>query len=198
MSTVTVGTPPYAAFYRLSVDKYHRMIDAGILEEGEPIEPLEGYLVPKLTKHPPHFTAFQRARKRIEALAPMGWEVRAQGPITLIDSEPEPDIAVARGDEATYDHRHPGPADLALVVEVAHSSLSLDRELKGRIYARAGIVEYCIVNVIDLQIEVYTQPSGPTAAPAYAHRQDYRPGDSLPLVLDGVTVGQIAVSEVLP
>jgi Uma2 family endonuclease len=199
MSTTTVGAPPpYAAFYQLSVDKYHQMIDAGILEEGEKVELLEGYLVPKMTIHPPHATALQRVRKRIEARVPAGWDTRIGQPITLLDSEPEPDVAVARGDEATYDRRHPGPSDLGVVIEVAHSSLTLDRVHMARIYARAGIVEYWIVNLIDRQIEVYTQPSGPTAAPAYGHRQDHRPGDSVPLVLDGVPVGQIAVSEVLP
>ena len=116
----------------------------------------------------------------------------------IADSEPEPDVAVARGDETTYDTRHPGPGDLGLVVEVAYSSLTLDRVHLARIYARAGIVEYWIVNLIDRQVEVYTQPSGPTAAPTYGHRHDYGPGDSVPLVLDGVAVGQVAVSEVLP
>src|SRR5262245_16971994 len=128
MSTVTAGAPPpYAGFYQLSVDKYHRMIEAGILEDGERVELLEGYLVPKMTVHPLHFQATQRLRRRIESLAATGWEVRVGGPITLSDSEPEPDVAVARGDETTYDRRHPGPGDLTLVVEVAYSSLTLDR-----------------------------------------------------------------------
>lgn len=199
MSTATIGLPPpYAAYYQLSVDKYHKMIDAGIIGEGEKIELLEGYLVPKITVHPPHIQATQRLRRRIEALAARGWDIRLGAPVTLPDSEPEPEIAVARGDEATYDLRHPGPDDLGVVVEVAHSSLSLDRVHMARIYARARVVEYWIVNLIDRQIEVYTQPSGPAAAPAYAQRQDYKPGDGVPLVLDGITVGTIAVSEVLP
>ena len=70
--------------------------------------------------------------------------------------------------------------------------------MKGRIYARAGIPIYWIVNLVDHQVEVYTQPSGPTAVPAYGQRQDIKPGDSLTLVIDGAAVASIPVAELLP
>jgi Uma2 family endonuclease len=72
-----------------------------------------------------------------------------------------------------------------------------DRQDKGRIYARAGIAFYWIVNLIDRQIEVYSSPSGPTASPGYAQRQDYQLGDAVPLVLDGATVVTISVGDLL-
>jgi Uma2 family endonuclease len=118
--------------------------------------------------------------------------------ITLGDSEPEPDGAVVRGDARTYLTRYPGPGDVGLVIEVADSTLAADRIDKGRIYARAGIVCYWIVNLVDRQIEVYTSPSGPTAAPAFAQQADYHVGDAVPLVLDGTTVVSIPVQDLLP
>jgi Uma2 family endonuclease len=124
--------------------------------------------------------------------------VRIQLPVTLPDSEPEPDVSVARGDDSLYATRHPGPADLGLVVEVPDSSLAFDRDDKARIYARAGIVTYWIVNLVDRQGEVYLGPSGPSAAPAYARRQDFPAGALVPLVLDGVAAGHNAVADLLP
>ena len=84
------------------------------------------------------------------------------------------------------------------MIEVADSSLAGDRVDKGRIYGRAGIVCYWIVNLQDGQIEVYTSPSGPTASPGYGQRQDYRPGDAVPFLLDGALIANIPVAELLP
>jgi Uma2 family endonuclease len=90
------------------------------------------------------------------ALGP-GWLVRSQGPIALTDdSEPEPDVAVTRGSRRDYSREH--PALPALVVEVAESSLSLDREHKGSLYARAGVADYWILNLVERILEVYREP----------------------------------------
>ena len=94
--------------------------------------------------------------------------------------------------------RHPSPADIGLVIEVSDTTLAADRIDKCRIYARAGIVCYWIVNLNDRQIEAYTAPSGPTASPGYGQRTDYLNGDQVPLVLDGQTVAMIAVQDLLP
>jgi Uma2 family endonuclease len=121
-----------------------------------------------------------------------------QEAITLNDSEPEPDLVVARGNPRSYLRRHPQPGDIGLVVEVAESTLAGDRVDKTRIYARALLPIYWIVNLVDFQIEVYTSPSGPTATPVYAQRQDFRRGDNVPFILDGVCVTTIPVDELLP
>ena len=113
------------------------------------------------------------------------------------DSEPEPDVAVVRGNRRDYGTRHPGPQDTGLAVEVSDSTLDQDRTVKLQIYARARVPVYWIVNVVDRQIEVYEQPSGPTPDPAYGNRRDYRPGDAVPLVLDGNTVATVPVTELL-
>jgi Uma2 family endonuclease len=117
--------------------------------------------------------------------------------VTLSDSEPEPDFALVRGTGEDYEHRHPGPPEIGLIIEVADSSLLRDRHDKARIYARGGIGCYWIVNLVDRRIEVHTQPSGPTAAPAYGTSQTYQPGDKLPLILDGTTVGTLAVTDLI-
>jgi Uma2 family endonuclease len=129
---------------------------------------------------------------------PKGWEVDCQDPITTTDSEPEPDVLVFRTRDDDYGDDLPGPQDSALVAEIADSSLRRDRTLKKRLYARAGVREYWIVNLIDRQIEVYTDPTGPVKNPDYSKRQDYKPGDNVSVVVDGREVGRLPVADLLP
>jgi Uma2 family endonuclease len=137
-------------------------------------------------------------RKALERLVQAGWHVDTQEPITCEDSEPEPDVKVVRGAPRDYLNRHPGPQDVALVVEVTDSSLAQDRGLKKRLYAAARIPVYWIVNLLERQIEVYTDPSGPAEQPDYRRRQDFHAADKAPLVIEGREIGQIAVADLLP
>src|SRR5260370_1038549 len=174
------------------------MIEIGILDDEDKVELLEGYVVLKTARNPPHDGTIQVVRKRLERRLPAGWDIRVQLAITLPDSVPEPDAAVVRGDEYAYLTRHPVATDVGVLVEVADSSLDRDRTDKLRMYARAGISHYWIVNLIDRCVEVHASPSAPTAAPAYGQRTVYHIGDSIPLTLDGVVVGSIPVQELLP
>jgi Uma2 family endonuclease len=183
---------------RLSVSQYHEMIAAGILTHDDPVELLEGWLVPKTVKNPPHSTARQLTTKALERIVPPGWHVHSQEPITLSDSEPEPDVAIVRGDPGQYEHSHPGPQDVALVVEVADASLARDRSIKKRIYARAGIPLYWIVNLQERRIEVYTNPSGPIEVAEYRQHDDYAAGSEVPLMIEGREAGYISVAALLP
>jgi Uma2 family endonuclease len=187
-----------AGLYRFSVDEYHKLIEIGILTEDDNLELLDGYLVHKMSRNPPHDAAIQKIQKRLFRLLPPNWDLRIQSAITLSHSEPEPDLAVVRGDETRYLSNHPGPADIGLVMEISDTTLDADRSDKGRIYAEAGIASYWIVNLVDRQIEIYTQPSGATTTPSFAHRQDYRIGDDVPLMLDTAVVGNIPVQDLLP
>lgn len=187
----------YATFCRFTVDQYHTMIRTGVFTDGEPYELLEGYVVHKMPRGTPHDSAIQALNKRFVRLLPTGWDVRAQSAVTLPESEPEPDFAFVRGDEATYRTRHPGPGEIGLVVEVSASSLTIDRVDKQRIYARNAIPAYWVVNVVGKVIEVYTQPSGPGESPSYARRDDYPVGTAVPVVLDGTTAGTVAVADVM-
>jgi Uma2 family endonuclease len=189
---------PSDTIWPLSVDNYHAMMKAGILLDGDPVELLEGLLVQKMSKNPAHVLACRLTRKRLELLAPAEWFVATQDPITTEDSEPEPDLSVVREDPRDYENRHPGPQDLALVVEASDSSLQRDRTRKQRLYARAAIQIYWIVNLIDGQIEVYTDPTGPEEKPSYRQRRDYGLADEVPFTIEGREIGRFAVREVLP
>lgn len=204
VSTPVPAPPPAAAtiptepIWRLPVAKYHEMIAAGILTDDDPVELLEGWLVTKMGKNPPHVLAADLLADKLNEMRPPGWHVKRQDPITTADSEPEPDVAVVRGSRRDYRDRHPGPGDLALVVEVADSTLVRDRTTKKRAYARAGIPVYWIVNLIDRMVEVYTDPTGPAGQPDYRRRTEYREADSIPLTLDGREVAVIAVRDLMP
>lgn len=187
-----------AGFRRFTVAEYHWLTKQGFLTEDDNVELLEGYLVQKMPKNPPHACALDLANDQFNGLKPAGWRLRIQDPITLDESEPEPDLVLARGLPRAYGARHPHPADIGLVIEVADSSLASDRSDKTRIYGRAGIVCYWIVNVQDGQIEVYTSPTGPAVDPGYVQRQDFLPGDAVPFVLDGTLIANIPVQDLLP
>jgi Uma2 family endonuclease len=124
--------------------------------------------------------------------------VDSQEPVTTVDSEPEPDVAVIRGLREKYVDRHPGPEDIGLLVEVADTSLERDRGWKKRIYAAAEIPVYWIVNLVERHVEVFTGPSGPGDRPDFGACEIFLPGDRISVVLDGNEVGRIAVDDLLP
>lgn len=189
---------PDVPIHRLTVEQYEAMIGTGILTEDDPVELLEGWLVEKMTKNPPHMVANALILRVFPRLLPPGWFLAMQDPIATMDSLPEPDATVIRGEPRDYLQTRPDTANIGLVVEVADTSLDQDRGAKKRIYARASIPVYWIVNLVERQIEVYTESTGPTAEPTYGQRQDYGPADTISLVLDGVAGGSLAVSELLP
>lgn len=196
-STRQSAAAPALAFepvWRISVATYHQMIDAGMLTDDDPVELLEGILVTKMPKTPPHSLATQLTRDALARVVLPGWCVNAQEPITLADSEPEPDVAVVRGRYRDYANHHPGAQDTALIVEVADATLRRDRGLKKRTYAAAGIPIYWIVNLAKQQIEVYADPSGTD----YLQQQDYDRAAEAPVVIDGKEIGRLAVKEILP
>jgi Uma2 family endonuclease len=186
-----------ASIARFSVARYQKMIEAGILTPEDKVELLENYVVLKMPRNPRHGSTLQRMLRPLLRPLPGGWDLRIQSAVTLADSQPGPDFALVRGSAADYENRHPGPSDVGLVIEVAGSSLLRDQRDKTRIYARGGIPCYWIVNPVDRRVEVYSQPSGPTAVPAYNSFQVYQPGDDLPLVLDGAPAATIPVTDLV-
>jgi Uma2 family endonuclease len=190
--------PEWRWLRRWSSADYHRMIDLGILEPEEKLELLDGYLVLKMTQNVPHRAAAVRLATRLPGCLPAGWLVMTHCPISVGGSDPEPDGVVVRGGVTDYDGREPAAPDFGIVIEVADSTLRLDRSAKGRLYARAGIPVYWIINLVDRQIEVNIDPDTAANPPAYRTRTDYRPGDPLPITLDGAQVGVIPVSDLLP
>jgi Uma2 family endonuclease len=189
---------PDVPIFRLTVEQYVAMVETGILTEDDPVELLEGWLVHKMTKRPDHMVATGCILDLFPHVLPAGWFLNLQDPVTTPDSLPEPDAAVIRGTRRDYRPRRPAAADVGLVVEVADTTLRQDQGPKKRLYARAGIAVYWIVNLVDSRIEVYTEPSGPTEVPDYGKRQTYGPEDTIPMVLDGVEAGNLAVQDLLP
>jgi Uma2 family endonuclease len=195
--------PPGAAFtnepiFRLTVDQYHELIRSGKLTEDDPVELLEGILVFKMPKNTPHSTSTGLVRRETDAILPSGWHCRSQDPITLTDSEPEPDDVIVRGKMEDYAKRHPGPSDIAVVIEVADSSLERDRGMKFRTYARAGLPVYWIVNLIERQVEVYTEPVTPADGdPHYLKKKVYCDGEAISFRVDGKDLS-LPVATVLP
>jgi len=203
MSTImtpipVVLQPPTLPVHRFSVDQYHKMIETGTLSEDDRVELLEGLIVPKMPRNPPHDGSIQLADEAIRPNLPSGWQLRIQSAITTDDSEPEPDLTIVEGPARRFISRHPGPSDVKTLIEVADTTVQRDRVEKGRIYARASISIYWIINLVDRQVEVYTDSTGPDANPRYRQRQDYGARDSVPLVIEGNEVARIVVSALLP
>lgn len=179
--------------YRFTVQQYHRMLETGVLQSGDRVELLAGRIVPKMTQNPPHVAAVTRINRFLTRLLPDEWLLRVQAPITLRTSEPEPDFAIVPGPEERWQGRHPGPRDVALLIEVADSSLLEDRVRKGFLYASARIAEYWIVNLVHSRIEVYTQPKR-RKRPTSTHPQVFEKSDQVRLVLGGKKIADLPVS----
>jgi Uma2 family endonuclease len=180
--------------FRMTLERYEQMVAIGAFTEHDRVHLINGFLVAKMTQGDPHCVSDDLCRNAITGVLPRGWFVRSDKPVTLPpNSKPEPDHAVARGEIRDYTDHSPGPADVALIVEVALSSLAEDR-MQADVYAAAGIPIYWIVNLVERQIEVY---SGPSPA-GYRSRVDFREGQNVPFVIQGVEVGHVVVADVLP
>ena len=181
--------------FRMSVEEYERLGDAGILTPESRLELIEGNLVTKPMQNDPHASTVETLTESFIRIAPSGWRVRIQLPIRILESLPEPDAVFAIGDRKSKSGRHPTAEEIGLVVEVSGSSLSYDRTIKMPIYSRAGIPEYWIVNLQDSTVEVYTEP---TFENGYTQRRDYKADESVPLKLDGTTITSFRVADLLP
>ncbi len=139
----------------ITVVQYHEFPEFN--ENGKRTELIRGIVFEKMSKSPLHSSIAKFLYDLLHALAPPGFSVRQDQPLTLHDSEPEPDIAVVSGAAKDFRNRHPSTA--ALVIEIAISSVAMDRE-KVALYAEAGVEEYWIVLPVERRIEVYRQPLG--------------------------------------
>ena len=189
---------PKEPIWRLQVHQYQEMIRNGILTDDDPVELLEGWLVAKMPKNPPHRVTTQITREVLAQMLPSGWYVDDQEPITTKDSEPEPDIVIVQGDRRDYLDRHPYADEVALVIEVADTTLQRDRTSKKRLYARAGIAVYWIINLVDRKIEVYTKPLSNAETPDYQEKRDFLLTDTIPVILNNQVINTIRVQTLFP
>lgn len=176
--------------------EYGHMGDMGLFD-GVRVELLNGdvWNVPPQT--PPHYTAVRLASVLLKAALGGSHTVRPQGPIVLSDdSEPEPDVVVVPGTARDYADHHPTPGEVRLLVEVSDATLAMDRGSKRGAYAREGIAEYWIINLVDRQLEVHRDPASLPTDPGYKTRQVLVEGDTVtPLFASG---SAIAVADLLP
>lgn len=142
--------------HRFSVAQYERMIALCILKEDDRVELIRGEIVAKMPIEDPHIVAVDRLNKLMHRLVGDLADISIQNPISLADSEPEPDVVLKRHHAEFYGK--PKPDDILLLIEVSDSSLDLDREVKGPIYAENGIADFWIVNLIENCLEVRRQP----------------------------------------
>ena len=178
---------------RYSLNEYHALIESGRLDQTPRIELLGGWLVRQPSSSPAHSVATSLVRRLLETASVAGTFVNLREPIKLEESEPEPDLSLIRGHERDYAKRHPQPADVVLVIEVADTSLKRDSTWKKRIYASAGIAQYWILNLESRQLEVYTAPQ----LEAYTEQRVYGELETAEVWLEG-RVLTVAIRDLLP
>ena len=143
-----------------TVHEYHQMAQAGILTEDDRVELIEGEIVQMAAIGSRHAACVDRLTQLFVVRVAERAIVRVQNPVRLSDySEPEPDLALLRPQPDFYAAAHPGPADVLLIVEVADTSVGVDRATKMPLYARAGISEAWLVDLHAEQVEVHRQPT---------------------------------------
>jgi Uma2 family endonuclease len=178
--------------------EYERLIDLGAFRPDDRLELLGGQLVVREPQGHLHSTGIRLAARALRAAFGPSWNIDAQLPVSLDDeSEPEPDVTVVGGGPRDYVASH--PTRPVLVVEVALTSLALDRGEKASLYARAGLADYWIVNLVDNVLEVYRDPESDRDAPSgwrYRSVRTLRTGDRVtPLAAPDA---EIPVSDLLP
>jgi Uma2 family endonuclease len=164
--TVNVAEPERRKW---TVAEFERAIDLGLFGPEERLELIDGDILKKLTQNPPHSTALLKAQTILFHTFGTGFVVRPQMPLNFgagSGNRPEPDLAVVAGSVDDYASGHPTTA--VLVLEIADTTLAYDRTTKAGQYARAGILDYWFLNLIDRILEVYRQP-GPMAGQPFGH-----------------------------
>jgi Uma2 family endonuclease len=189
MSALAAAAP---TLYRFTREEYDRMVETGLFIDKR-VELLDGEIIAMPPQNPPHAGATSHLATIVARLLGATFSIRVQAPIVLNDwSEPEPDIAICQPDPDDYMFAHPRADQVLLLIEVADSSLSYDRGRKIPAYARSGIPEYWIINLVDRKIEIFSDPD--PIAQRYRTERVAAAGDTLSLP-GGVL---LAASEILP
>lgn len=184
----TVAARPLT--HRWTRAQYERMIEAGVLDEEDRVELIEGEIVAMSPQGSRHAAAIRLVHRALRAAYPDDYLVDVQLPLALGEaSEPEPDVAVVKGDPRDFIDTHPDTA--VLVVEVAESSAGFDRTRKQVLYAQHGIGEYWLVDLEAEHMEVYRHPAGTQ----YEEKTTLHRGDE---IMPPESSTSIAVHDLLP
>ena len=154
------GNPPELGYRtkQWTLEEYHRLTEIGGFYPENRTELIEGEIIEKMGAGPAHSNTVAELGDVLAALFGRGYHVREEKPITILDSEPEPDLAVVTGTRARFFTRHPDGNEVVLLVEVSDSSLPLDSVRKARLYARAGISEFWILDLNSRRLIVHRDP----------------------------------------
>ncbi|MBO0721808.1 MAG: Uma2 family endonuclease [Blastocatellia bacterium] len=173
---VANGLPEQRLF---TAAEYQQLADTGVLNEDERIELIEGRIVIMAPKNMEQVIATKRANRCFNRFLGERAIISVQDPILLNDfSEPEPDIVLHAPPDERYLESHPTPKDIFLVLEIADSSLAYDRDIKCPLFARNGILHFCLLNLQNRELEDYREPS----PNGYRRKHTYTEGESFNLV----------------
>ncbi len=183
----------------MTVDRYEKMVEAGVYGPRDPVFLWDGRLVEKMPKGDLHSFASLSLLYLLIRMIPAHWHVAHEIPLKIgLVCMPEPDLMVVRGQLRDFLGRARTSGDVGFVVEIADASVTQDSVTKLRAYAADRVPIYWVANLPNRRIIVHSDPSGPAEIPGYRAVREYGPGDEIPVVLDGIEVGRVAVSEILP
>lgn len=170
-------------FHKWTIADYHQIIESGVLD-GKSVELLEGEIVTVSPESPIHSskidTIAEYLRKVLQKIA----KIREAHPITLDNSEPEPDIAIVRFNDNNYSQRHPYSQDIYWIVEISNRTLTKDLEEKSVTYARNSIREYWVIDLVNNKLWLFTNPQ----KDGYQNRQEITEGIINPIAFPEIRI----------
>ena len=169
--------------YKWSIKEWHDLVNSGVLE-GKRVELIEGEIIEISPEGIAHRNTNHKVVKYLRKLLNSLAEVYESHPITLDNSEPEPDLAIVQLPESVYDRHHPYPQDIYWLIEIFNRTLDSDLELKTVTYARNGILEYWVIDLQNNKLIVHTQPQNNN----YAQVVEYKTGTISPLAFSEITI----------
>jgi Uma2 family endonuclease len=200
MTALAQPPPPVAQAASITSDEFFAMIEAGIFERRS-VFLWGGRIYERMSKSILHAGTATLIHDALTRRLPPGWCSWVENPLQVnAEYAPLPDLMIVRGSPRDYlaVKRHPTPADIGLLVEIAVTSLPKDLETGARLWASAGVAQYWVADVPGRRIISHRGPGLHEGAGRYAHVMSYAIGETLPLVLDGSEVDQIPVEQLLP
>jgi Uma2 family endonuclease len=142
-----------------TLEEYHQLTEIGFLKEDDHIQLINGELIEMVSKGRSHETCLRNLLRELPKVIKDRATLQSQAPISIPPkSEPEPDFAIIKNRDDNYLSSHPEGSDILLIIEVADSSIDYDQKVKIPLYAKAGIVDYWIFNLLDNCLECYSEP----------------------------------------
>ena len=201
VSTERLTGPSGRTPYRIPSADFLRGVESGLFPTSTRVYLWDGVPYEKMAKTIAHAAAGETARLALASALPPGWSLWGENPILVDDfTAPLPDLAVIRGAARDYFARRAVPrvGEIGVVIEMADASLRADLTTSLSRYAVAGLPVYWVINLVAWRVEVYASPVVTAGVASYTSREEFGPGQDVPLVLDGVEVALVAVSDLLP